>query len=1392
MVRVVCFVVLVLWSPVASWAITYYAAPAGSGACTTNASGGSSFTTGLGCLSAGDTLYLKAGTYSFSPPNFPSGNSTQGITIASAPGETAVLMPNYGGAGQGALMDVNASYLTFDRLVVDGTTFCQDGANNLFKLQTSSHHIRITNSILRNCQGHGQAGENPVGGTKGVLTTTSTHHNEFLNTEIHHNSGYGIYMNSSDNLVDGCNIHDNDRFGLHLYDDNSANVQRNTVRNTRIWNNGPNSTCPFSCAECGGCNQSGMVMIGADHKVYNNLIYTNAGGGIQMQSSSTLIANNTIYGNHNDACIFGGGSGEARNNICANNAGGNGIGMSGTLTTNLTTDPGFVNPGAGDFHLTAGASTAIDKGTSLSSVFTNDFGGTARPQGTQWDIGAYEFVSAAPPVCPANCTCTQVAGQCDPLAQGGTTYYASTGGSGGCSTNRNAPSSFSTGIGCLHAGDALYLRQGTYNVGGGLDNPPAGTPSARVTITGDPQDPPKSVTIVPHTSGNGVLLEHTSYVTFNNLRIDCTGTDNSCVKIAVDGHHIRFSNGEIFSQIGVGHSCVLISEGSGASEFLNMDIHHCGSNQLDHGFYFAAPNNLVENSRIYNNWCNGIQLYSGDARRSSNNILRNNKWFSNNIGVPCSAIVAGSGDNNLVYNNLAYNNGSGIQVRNGGNNNQVYNNTIVNNTGGDSGGGCLMNHADQTNTVIRNNICYQNQDNSIQGNTSGAIDHNLFASSNPGFVNSAAGDFHLTSSATGAINQGVSISSVFTTDFDNNTRPIGSAWDIGAYEFGGSGQPTGVFYVNTNGGVDANPCTPNSPNTAKKTIANAIANCIRTPGDTLYIRSGVYNERLSGLSWPSGTSFTVPITIAGFAGETATIKAPAGGSGGMVNVTNTSYLIFDNLTLDATDYATDSSHHALVLGTGTHHIRVQNSHIQSARGFTSPNASKGIVIDPSSTNNELLGLDVHHHLGDGIDIPSANNLVQGSNLHDNARSGLRLSSGGSATANTIRANRLYTNGDNSINCAGGCSYPGLAIDSGTQTLVANNLVYQNANGGMLLAGTNQTVYNNTVANNLSTGACIGGVGTSHTIRNNICWQNGAAITAPGAVAPNLIDIDPLFVNAPGGDFHLFVSTGGAPSSPAIDQGATIAAVTNDVYGTPRPQPPGGAYDIGAVEQSVVPVAGLLGYWPFDAGTGTTAADATGNGHTLTLNGGATWGAGKIGASSLSLSGNAQYATMAIPFQITQYTWAMWVNFTNAPLTTQYQVCFTYGGGADQLSFTWSQPTVGRQKGAIHRDTNGVYQIAAIPDTMTANTWYHIAGTYDGSALRVYMNGLLKATTTVGAMFPGGSGDFRIGQFGTEGCPGLVDEFRWYDRALDQTAIQALASGTGTSTPLVVRHRALVR
>jgi hypothetical protein len=155
-----------------------------------------------------------------------------------------------------------------------------------------------------------------------------------------------------------------------------------------------------------------LLSSGTGNAAYNNLIYNNTinltgfGAGIQVLSSSAngLVYNNTVYQNGpaGGILIYAGSRGTiVKNNIAFGNLGGdivNDAGPDATIGFNLTSDPKFVNAGTFDFHLQS-TSPAIDAGTTLSLV-TTDFDGRPRPQGSAYDIGAYEYGGIAPTPTP--------------------------------------------------------------------------------------------------------------------------------------------------------------------------------------------------------------------------------------------------------------------------------------------------------------------------------------------------------------------------------------------------------------------------------------------------------------------------------------------------------------------------------------------------------------------------------------------------------------------------------------------------------------------------------------------------------------------------------------------------------------------------------------------------------------------------------------------------------------------------------------------------------------------------------------------------------------------------------------------------------------------------------
>jgi hypothetical protein len=75
--------------------------------------------------------------------------------------------------------------------------------------------------------------------------------------------------------------------------------------------------------------------------------------------------------------------------------------------------------------------------------------------------------------------------------------------------------------------------------------------------------------------------------------------------------------------------------------------------------------------------------------------------------------------------------------------------------------------------------------------------------------------------------------------------------------------------------------------------------------------------------------------------------------------------------------------------------------------------------------------------------------------------------------------------------------------------------------------------------------------------------------------------------------------------------------------------------------------------------------------------------------------------------------------------------------------------------------------------LAQNTWTHVATTYDGTTLRLFVNGTQVATQSIAGAIGTTSGPFRIGgsSLRAEWYKGLIDDLRLYSTALSATQIQ---------------------
>jgi len=87
--------------------------------------------------------------------------------------------------------------------------------------------------------------------------------------------------------------------------------------------------------------------------------------------------------------------------------------------------------------------------------------------------------------------------------------------------------------------------------------------------------------------------------------------------------------------------------------------------------------------------------------------------------------------------------------------------------------------------------------------------------------------------------------------------------------------------------------------------------------------------------------------------------------------------------------------------------------------------------------------------------------------------------------------------------------------------------------------------------------------------------------------------------------------------------------------------------------------------------------------------------------------------------------------------------------------------------------NNAEQDAPGTTLVPLNTWTHLASTYDGATLRLYVNGVLAGSKAVAGSLAATTNPLRIGgnSIWREFFNGQIDEVRLYKRALSAGEIQ---------------------
>jgi hypothetical protein len=226
----------------------------------------------------------------------------------------------------------------------------------------------------------------------------------------------------------------------------------------------------------------------------------------------------------------------------------------------------------------------------------------------------------------------------------------------------------------------------------------------------------------------------------------------------------------------------------------------------------------------------------------------------------------------------------------------------------------------------------------------------------------------------------------------------------------------------------------------------------------------------------------------------------------------------------------------------------------------------------------------------------------------------------------------------------------------------------------------------------------------------------------------------------------------------------------------EPEPPGGG------EGCLPAPPGLVASWKAE----DDAADELGGAHGA-LAGGAGFADGMVGRA-FALDGNDDHVEVGRSDlhlqQITLECWAMRTSDANAAGQPWGFLLSKYDHAANnEWNFVFA-PAAGA---GIHMNIRGDMQLNGVTPLVTG-VWYHLAATYDGETMRVYVNGALDGEMPYDGGIPAGSAPVRIGANSDaqpgEHFAGLIDEAAIYDRALTDDEVRQIyeAGATGRCPP----------
>jgi hypothetical protein len=195
-------------------------------------------------------------------------------------------------------------------------------------------------------------------------------------------------------------------------------------------------------------------------------------------------------------------------------------------------------------------------------------------------------------------------------------------------------------------------------------------------------------------------------------------------------------------------------------------------------------------------------------------------------------------------------------------------------------------------------------------------------------------------------------------------------------------------------------------------------------------------------------------------------------------------------------------------------------------------------------------------------------------------------------------------------------------------------------------------------------------------------------------------------------------------------------------------------------------SGLVSWWPADGHASDFAGDHA------TLQRSVSFAEGKVG-QAFDFDGSLQdnvYADVSGVRDLQQQTVEGWI--LHRSLTTKMDTYLTIAGDQTEKVVIRHDGLLYPSQLHFYMDINGTLSHVRANNVLQVGVWHHVAGTYDGSIMRMYLDGVEVENLAVSGTVAAGS-IVLIGGSSIATMDGLIDEMSIYNRALTSAEVLAI-------------------